>query len=374
MNKSLRILFAGGGSGGHLMPGLAVAKELTRRLPECEVHFITSSRGIDNRILHELPFLRTSIPMTPLQWRPSELLGFTASFATSMRSMKRLWRTARPDLVVGLGGFTSVPVGLTAWREGTPLVLLEQNVIPGRATALLAAIADRTCVSFDETIRHLRCKQPAVLTGNPVRAEISDATRRSSARTDRVLLVLGGSQGATGLNSMVLTSMHRLRSRLSDWRIIHQTGERDAARVRAAYRQLKLDAEVAAYFDDLPRKYGEAELVISRAGATTLAELACCRLPAILVPYPRSARNHQERNAEAFVVADAAICVQASDRATAALVPSLTMFLDDPNRSRAMAHAMRRLARPEATNAVTDAILDQLAISSDHAKFGRRAA
>jgi len=372
-----RILFAGGGSGGHLMPGIAVAKELLRRLPGCEIHFITSPRGIDSRILKESSFGSASIPMTPLRMRPAEISHFASSFAASMRSLKRSWSTMRPDLVVGLGGFTSVPVGLTAWRQGTPLVLLEQNVVPGRATAILSRLADRVCVSFEQTASHLPCGQRLCVTGNPVRAEISRVTQFSpcsSSDDKQILLVLGGSQGAVGLNSMVLTSLDRIRSRFSDWRVVHQTGERDPARVRAAYRQLGITAEVAAYFDDLPQKYREARLVISRAGATTLAELACCGRPAVLVPYPGSARNHQERNADAFVRAGAAVAVPEGTGAVAALCRALTTLLDDPNRSRPMTESMRSLARPDATRAVSDVILSQLAISSDGVDSPRRAA
>ncbi len=372
-----RIVFAGGGSGGHLMPGMAVAEGLTRRLPGCEIHFITSPRGIDSRILKESSFRSTSIPMTPLKTHPVELVRFSSGFAASMQSLKRMWSTTRPDLVVGLGGFTSVPVGLTAWHRGTPLVLLEQNVVLGRATALLSRLADRVCVSFEKTASHLPRGQHICVTGNPVRAEISRVAQLSpcsSNEADRVLLVLGGSQGAVGLNSMVLTSLDRMRSRFSDWRVIHQTGERDTARVRAAYRQLGIAAEVAAYFDDLPQKYREARLVISRAGATTLAELACCGLPAVLVPYPGSARNHQERNAEVFVKAGAAAVVSEGAGAAAALSRALQAVLVDPHRSQRMATAMRSLARADATGCVTDVILSQLANSSGWAELSRRAA
>lgn len=372
--KSPHILFAGGGSGGHLIPGIAVAEELARRFPGCDIHFVTSPRGIDSRVLKDSPFARSSIPMTSLQMRPTEFLGFVHGFGASLREMQRFWKVTPPDLVVGLGGFSSVPAGLTAWRKGTPLVLLEQNVVPGRATSLLAPLATRVCVSFAESVPLLRCSPKVVVTGNPVRDAVCRTTQKSPRQENRVLLVLGGSQGASGLNSMVVRAIARLRSGFTGWRIVHQTGERDAARVRAAYRQLAMDADVAAYFDDLPHRYRSAQLVVSRAGATTLAELACCRLPAILVPYPGSARNHQDRNAALFVQAGAACMVQQAATAAVTLADALAQLLDDSTRLGSMAKAMHGLARTEAASAVANVILAQLGLHSDRGGFARRAA
>lgn len=375
--SSPRIVFAGGGSGGHLMPGVAVAEELARRFPGCDIHFVTSLRGIDSRVLSDSAFARSSIPMLPVQKRPTEFLRFVHGFGASLREMQRFWRATPPDLVVGLGGFSSVPAGLTAWRKGTPLVLLEQNVVPGRATSLLAPLAAKVCVSFAETVPLLRCSPKAVVTGNPVREAVRQTTQNSPKdprQARRVLLVLGGSQGASGLNSMVVRAVARLRSSLTGWRIVHQTGERDAARIRAAYRQLAMDADVAAYFDDLPHRYCSAQLVVSRAGATTLAELACCGLPALLVPYPGSARNHQDRNAALFVQAGAACKVQEAATAAAALAEALATLIDDSDYRNSMAKAMHGLARTDATAAVANVILAQLGLHSARGESARRAA
>jgi UDP-N-acetylglucosamine--N-acetylmuramyl-(pentapeptide) pyrophosphoryl-undecaprenol N-acetylglucosamine transferase len=262
-----------------------------------------------------------------------------------------------------------VPAGLIAWRNRTPLILLEQNVIPGRATSLLAPFADQMCVSFDATTRHLRSRSNVVVTGNPVRQEIARMARPSpkdSNRNARVLLVLGGSQGAAGLNSMVLSSAGRLRHRLHGWRIVHQTGERDAARIRAAYRQLSLDADVAPYFDDLPRRYAEAQLVISRAGATTLAELACCGLPAILVPYPNSARDHQAENARFLEEAGATFTIPEEPNAASRLAHRLSSLIDDDARLAEMSAAIRKQARPSAAAIVADTVLQHFRTATIH--------
>ncbi len=301
--------------------------------------------------------------MEPLPRRLHLLPRFSARLALSYHAASRLVRSLRPDVIVGLGGFTSVPVGIAASWHGVPLVLLEQNIVPGRATSFLSRLADEICVSFAETRGSLRTCGTTIVTGNPVRASVLQTTEGSPRSTcsdtpnRQTLLILGGSQGAAGVNSMVLSTIGRLGAQLSGWRIVHQTGERDAARIRAGYRQLGMTAEVAAYYDDLPARYRDAQIVISRAGATTLAELACCGLPAILIPYPQSTKNHQQKNAEHFACADASRVVTEGSGAAYDLELALQPLVRAEDRRGVMSAAMRRLARPDAAAAVANIVL-----------------
>jgi UDP-N-acetylglucosamine--N-acetylmuramyl-(pentapeptide) pyrophosphoryl-undecaprenol N-acetylglucosamine transferase len=374
--SSRRILFAGGGSGGHLFPGIAVAEKLVGRLPDCEIRFAVSGRDIDRRILNTSGFDTISLATHPL---PKEFLDaprFAIRFASSILAAKKSWRNWHPDVVVGLGGFASVPVGLAAWWARIPLVLLEQNAVPGRATTLLAPLASRICLSFDEARCSLRATPNIEVTGNPIREAIRQAALRRSRDPSAkpTLLILGGSQGAAGVNAAALGAVAQLRSRLNEFRIVHQTGETDAPRIRAGYRQLGIKADVAAYFDDLPQRYSEAHLVISRAGATTLAELATFGLPAILIPYPHSVRDHQDKNAEHFVRAGAAVIVKEASDAGSSLAQALAVIVDDDRQRKQMSAAMRSLARPDAATRVADRIMTHIAANSDRGVLRRRAA
>ncbi|HEX6983994.1 MAG TPA: UDP-N-acetylglucosamine--N-acetylmuramyl-(pentapeptide) pyrophosphoryl-undecaprenol N-acetylglucosamine transferase, partial [Planctomycetaceae bacterium] len=278
----------------------------------------------------------------------------------SLRAAFRLLDEHRPEAAIGHGGFASVPLAIAARRRGVPLLLLEQNVVPGRATSWLSRWAERVCVSFEETRGVLPKRTPTLVTGNPVRRAITaSGGRRRDARhtTDPpTLLVLGGSQGAAGVNATAVAALAG-SERKDEWRIVHQTGERDASAVRAAYSDAGLSAEVAAYFPDLPSRYVEASLVVSRAGATTLAELACLGVPTILVPYPGALRDHQRKNAEHFASAGGALIVPEGPTAADRLRRVLDELSDAPDRLADMSRAMRALARPDAASAVADVFM-----------------
>jgi UDP-N-acetylglucosamine--N-acetylmuramyl-(pentapeptide) pyrophosphoryl-undecaprenol N-acetylglucosamine transferase len=241
-----------------------------------------------------------------------------------------------------------------------PVVLLEQNATPGRATWWLARRADAVCVSFEETAGRLPRGVRCVVTGNPVRTEIAElAALERPAGPPRSLLVLGGSQGGHALNAAVLHWAARQNAVLADWRIVHQTGERDCPPVRQRYAELRLPADVQPFLADMAAAYRGADVVISRAGATTLAELACAGLPAVLVPYPHAAADHQRGNAEVFVQFGAAELVPEQPRTEDTAAHLETVFqelLRDPERCSTMSAAMRSLARPHAAAAVLVAL------------------
>lgn len=357
-------LFAGGGTGGHLFPGIAVASELRRRFSDVRVVFAGSEREIDRRILAESGFTSVPLPSESFATFRRHPWRFVANTFRAFRSAGALLRTERPACVVGLGGFASAPVVWAASRRRVPVVLLEQNTVPGRATRWLGSRASALCLSFEESLGRLpkSRRSRAVVTGNPVRAEIAAlATTVPASTAPPTLLVLGGSQGSRSVNAAVLAAVRHLTEALRSWKIVHQTGPTQVDEAAAEYTRLGLVADVAAFFTDLPERYRTATIAVSRAGATTLAELACAGLPAVLIPYPQAADDHQRINAGVFERRGAAVVVEENsngDSVAASLKTALTPLLTDESvRARAGA-AMRSLARPEAACRAAELILE----------------
>lgn len=351
-------VFAGGGSGGHLFPAIAVARELTRRAAGCRIVFVGSRRPVEGDILSREPFERRVLDAAAASEIARHPLRFAWRHWQARRTAIEWLRAWQPRAVVGCGGYASVPMALAASRVGIPLVLLEQNVVPGRATTWLVRRAQAVCTSFAETAEHLPHGNHVILTGNPVRTEIAALAGRPRAAspTRRTLLVLGGSQGAASVNAAVLRFAEQQRGALEGWRIIHQTGATDEAAVRSRYAELAIEADVSAFIVDMAGAYAAADAVVSRAGGTTLAELACAALPAVLIPYPGAIRDHQLRNAEAFVRAGAACVATHSD--TDALAHALLPLLSDGESRRRMSARLSALARPSATQHAADVIHD----------------
>jgi UDP-N-acetylglucosamine--N-acetylmuramyl-(pentapeptide) pyrophosphoryl-undecaprenol N-acetylglucosamine transferase len=365
-------VFAGGGTGGHLFPGLAVAEELRARHPQARITFAGSGRIVEQRILASSGFERLVLPCESLRMARRHPWRFVWNNLRACR-MAAAWLAGNsPDVVFGLGGFASAPLVWAAARRNIPVVLLEQNVVVGRATRWLSRRASLICVSFPETAAELGRAAPVCVTGNPVRRSI--AALQGGARSERppelcpgekrsgmvrTLLVLGGSQGAQAVNQSVLESVAALRASLAGWRIVHQTGLEQADAVERRYRELRVAALVQPFFDDLPEWYRVADLAVARAGATTLAELACAGVPALLVPYPHAARNHQWQNACAFAAAGAARVIEQRSRlarTAADLSRNLLELVDSAGVRDRLRQAMHRLARPRAAASVVEQV------------------
>ncbi|MFQ5667236.1 MAG: undecaprenyldiphospho-muramoylpentapeptide beta-N-acetylglucosaminyltransferase [Candidatus Binatia bacterium] len=339
------MIIAGGGTGGHLFPGLAVAEALTAQ-GEARVLFVGSKYGIEATAVPQTPFPFEPIAIRGLRgrgWRGA--LRFAWELPGALLQASRSIRKFQPTLVLGLGGYGSVPVVLAAWLRRVPSVLLEQNVHPGLANRLLGHAARRVCTAFAESARFFPAGR-AVQTGNPVRQL---HTGVEPATDHFTILVFGGSQGAQTINRAAVEAARILKQQLSGLRVIHQTGPADAERVAGVYRALGVEARAVPFIHDMAGAYGRADLVVCRAGATTLAELTLLGKPAILVPYPFAADDHQRRNAEvlaqhgaAEVIADAAL----TGECLAARVLALAR---EPARLQVMAAAARQLAVPDAT-------------------------
>jgi UDP-N-acetylglucosamine--N-acetylmuramyl-(pentapeptide) pyrophosphoryl-undecaprenol N-acetylglucosamine transferase len=361
------ILFAGGGTGGHLFPGIAVVEALRRRRPGTRVLFVGSDRDVEQRILaeHDLPHVPLpQAPVRDLRRRPARFLWRNWRALVQARG---IIRDQRPCAVIGLGGWASAATIWEARRAQIPILLLEQNAIPGRATRWLAHFARVICVAFPECLDHLPPDLPALVCGNPVRTDIARLCDRpcvgAGAKEQKSLLVLGGSQGAEALNNAVIELVRRHRAALAGWTIIHQTGPNQMEQVQSAYTAWGQPHLVADFFPRLLDQYRQAELVISRAGATTLAELACVGKPMVLVPYPQATNDHQRANAEAMLrhgAAAMAVQAETAEATAEALWSAIAPWLNDAALRQRIGHAARALAHPEAADRVVGLLDDAL--------------
>jgi UDP-N-acetylglucosamine--N-acetylmuramyl-(pentapeptide) pyrophosphoryl-undecaprenol N-acetylglucosamine transferase len=363
------IVFAGGGTGGHLFPGIAVAQILSASGRPVRCVFVGSSRSVEQQIVRDHGFEHTALPVEPSSMLLSRPVRFANRMWQSAQTAQALLPACGASMVVGLGGFASVPVVLAARLAGIPFLLLEQNVVPGRATSWLCRRANLTCLGFADAARRLSQRAAHKVTGNPVRAPIAAlAANLENLESRRCLVVLGGSQGSMSLNQALLACVERMPEQFAGWKIVHQTGPRDADHVRRHYEARGIDAEVASFFADPVALYRSAGLAVSRAGALTLSELACAGVPAVLVPYPKAIRNHQRLNAYAFEHVGAARVVRQSndpEKTQAHLQDELAALLPNTGLRGRMARAMRSLARPDAAAVVANEVCRLLFGSDD---------
>jgi UDP-N-acetylglucosamine--N-acetylmuramyl-(pentapeptide) pyrophosphoryl-undecaprenol N-acetylglucosamine transferase len=351
----MTVVIAGGGTGGHLFPGLALADALAAR--GVSVVFVGTAGGIEAR---EVPAAGYPLRILPgRQLRGGGIGRAAAGLATVCGGVVRglgVLRALRPALVVGVGGYASVAVVVAAWLRRVPRLLLEQNVLPGAANRVLGRIADRVCVGFVESVGAFPPGR-AVHTGNPIRAGVLAAARAGSPHPRPGLLVFGGSAGARRVNQAVVEALRALGADAHALAIRHQTGVADVDTVRAAYAELGLQADVVPFLSDMGAAYAAADVVVARAGAMTCAEVSAVGLPAILVPYPYAADDHQRHNAGVLVAAGAAEMILDRDLTGARLAATLRTILHDPGRRTAMAEHARALGRPDAAERVAEECL-----------------
>ena len=353
------LVFAGGGTGGHLFPGLAMAAEFERRSPGVAIHFIGSGRGLEAKVLQDKGYGCLKIPSAGLTDKKG--LGKVRAAFRTFRGVFRsffLLLKIKPALVIGLGGYSSGPVGLAARLLGIPLALQEQNVAPGLTNRLLGRWARLILCSWEQTAAHFRADQVR-LVGNPVRPEFLDCTRPVGEGEPHILIT-GGSQGAHKLNETApeaFAALSRFRDRI---RVTHQTGERDEESVAERYRQLGIAGLVSAFIPDMAKAMCDADLVVSRAGATSLAELAVLGRGTVLVPYPFASHGHQEQNARVWEEAGAGRVVLESELTADRLASILEELLSEPGKIRRMAEIARSLGRPHAAGEAMAACLEMI--------------
>lgn len=340
----MRLLLAGGGTGGHLFPAIALAEQLKYEEPQSEVLFVGTKRGLEARMLPELGWQLQTIEMSG--WAG---LGFVArlkvvgKLVKSFRQSRMILRQFNPDVVIGVGGYASVPVLLAAKTMRIPYLVHEQNAWPGLANRLLGRWAKRVCLSFAEADRAFRLSA-TVLTGNPVRAALEKCPKISDEKT--CLLVFGGSQGAKAINRTLIAALPSLGEWREKLEIIHQAGTLDFEEtVRGYQAEGWPQVDVQPFIKDMATAYAKATLIICRAGATTLAELSACGRPAILVPYPHAAAGHQSVNAQAMAAKGAALMMEEADMTPERLAKLISGLLHDRTSLMTMAAAARSLAR-----------------------------
>jgi UDP-N-acetylglucosamine--N-acetylmuramyl-(pentapeptide) pyrophosphoryl-undecaprenol N-acetylglucosamine transferase len=362
----VKVVIAGGGTGGHLYPGIAVARECLRQRPDATITFAGTARGLEARVVPKEGFELDTIRSAGLKGKSaaSRLRGL-ALLAPSALDAWRIVTTRRPDLVIGVGGYSAGPVVLLAALRGVPTMVLEQNAVPGLTNRLLARVIRAAAVTYERTLPFFRGK--GFVSGNPVRPEFVVAKDESSARDgSRVdartskrarVLVLGGSQGAHAINVAKVAAAPQLVRRHAELEIVHQTGERDLAAVREGYRAAGISARAEPFVDGVAGEMTQATLIISRAGATTLAELAAIGLPAVLVPFPGAADDHQRENARVLEEAGAAVTIDQSELNGERLAGVVSGLLGEAARLDAMREAMRRFARPDAAARIVERAL-----------------
>jgi UDP-N-acetylglucosamine--N-acetylmuramyl-(pentapeptide) pyrophosphoryl-undecaprenol N-acetylglucosamine transferase len=350
------MVIAGGGTGGHVFPGLALADELRRRMPDRGIRWIGARRGLEAEVVP-----RSGLPMTllPVQGALGRSTGAKAlALASAGVAFARCaagFVMRRPALAVGVGGYASGPAVLAAACLRVPTLLLEQNAVPGATNRLLSRVARAAAVPFAETGDALRCR--AVVTGNPVRPEMSRVPPRRPGPA-RSMLVLGGSRGAHSINMAMIDAAPRLAS--SGLYVVHQSGRDDVDAVARAFREAGVRGEVHAFIDDMGRAYGEADLVVCRAGATTVAELAVVGRPALFIPFPHAVGDHQRINARRVADAGAARVLDPDDLDAHTLADAVLDLVSDTEALDRMAETARGLGRPDAAARIADLVEELL--------------
>lgn len=355
------VAIACGGTGGHLFPGVAVGQELCRH--GCSVTLLISSKDIDQKAVAGLAGTQMRVVALPaVALTHAATISFARGFVRSYMAARKLFRSQPPKLLLAMGGFTSAPPLLAARRLGARTFLHESNTIPGRANRWLSRIVDRAFVAFPSASKRLRCRD-VVITGTPVRsAFLSPPPVDSRAllgleSAAPVGLVMGGSQGASGINAALVAAMPSLRQAMPGWQWLHLTGAADAVKVAQAYQAHGLNAVVHAFLDKMELALGVAALAITRAGGSSLAELAARRVPAVLIPYPAATDNHQWHNAHAFEQMGCGRLLEQQSASPEVLVPLLLELACEPTRER-MRRALAQWHRPDCAERIAASMLE----------------
>ena len=360
VSRALRIIIAGGGTGGHLFPGIAIAQEFMARNSASRIIFVSTGNRLEKAVLSKAGFDLRSIQVAGIKGRGiwnqiKSVLKIPGALLAAMEVIKNF----SPDLAIGLGSYSAGPVVIGAWLRRIPIVIHEQNILPGITNRILARFADRIYISFENTQARLN-PQKVYWTGNPVRPELlesidwPDDAPVHQTRQDRfTVLIIGGSQGAHRINQAIIAALGHLR-KAERLHFVHQTGEVDEAAVNDAYREKKVSAEAQSFFDDMAEQYRQADLIICRAGATTVAEITALGKAVIFIPFPHAADNHQMLNAADLANDGAAEIIVEKDLNGKLLGMKIEHYMDHPNALGNMAARARRYGKPEAAKNIVD--------------------
>ncbi len=353
-----RIVLAGGKTGGHVFPAIAMAKEFTKRFPQSKVTFVGTEDGLESKIVPKYSFKLVFIQARGLRRKvsPGNLM-LPYYVLKSLYQSLRILNEERPDLVVGTGGYVSFPVVFSARLKNIRTLIQEQNSYPGVSTRLLALLVDQVCLSYLSSIKYFPTKRRLKVIGNPVREDLAGANRQEALRRfdlhpdKRTIFIFGGSQGAHAINHAVLESLYLLSQ---NWQLLWQTGENDFAFVSEKVKGKRVKCAILPFIQDIKSAYAASDLVVSRAGALTLAEITACGKPSLLIPYPFATADHQRHNAEVLQKEGAAEIVSQRALSGEVLAQKLSSLLSDENRLKRMAEQSKRMGKPGAVSLLVD--------------------
>jgi UDP-N-acetylglucosamine--N-acetylmuramyl-(pentapeptide) pyrophosphoryl-undecaprenol N-acetylglucosamine transferase len=358
-----KVLFAGGGTAGHLMPAINIALELKRLDNRLRALFVGRVNGMESAIVKKFGFEIREIEVTGFKRNPLGLLRFILKWRKGLRQAKEILKDFDPAVVIGTGGYVSAPVVRAAYRAGKPVFLQEQNSLPGLATRTLSQMAERIFISYESAAKYID-KGRCILAGNPLRPDLLEAERESSYKEfgldpeKKTLLVIGGSSGARNINFSILDII-RLEKMPSDWQLLWQTGQKDFVEISQGVTPDNIRGKIMPFIFSMPEAYAVADLIICRAGAMTLSEIAAWGLPSILIPYPYATGDHQTTNALQFKRAGAAELIPESEIGVR-LESSMLDLMAKAEKRQAMATAARKLARLDAASIIANSVLEKV--------------
>ncbi len=374
----MKVIIAGGGTGGHLFPGLALAEELKRRDGKTEIVFVGTDHGIEARIIpregYPIRFLRSEgfVGKSPVQ-----KVKAAAKTLLSIIDARSILNSVKPDIVIGVGGYASGAIVLMASLNSIPTMIHEQNSVPGLTNKMLGKVVKRVCVTYHESLPFFPLGK-TFLTGNPIRLKILKGNRDAACRLfslDKELFtvfVFGGSSGARSINRVMVDALNHLADLKEKVQFLHQTGDRDFENIREAYRKAGVKGTVAPFIYQMAEAYAAADVVVSRAGATTLAELTALGKPAILIPYPYAAGRHQEFNAMKLREMGAASVLLENEMTGEGLAMNIRELYENDSARMEMLKASRGLGRPDACSRIAD-IAASLVKEKRNSAIARRA-
>lgn len=360
----MKLVIAGGGTGGHLFPGIAIAEEFLSRDPSNEVLFVGTERGIEARAVPAAGYRLELISAAGIRGKGifSQIRG-TAMMTYGYAQSRNILKSFRPDMVLGVGGYASLPMVLAACGMQIPRFIHEQNAIPGLTNRLLARFASKVFITLEESARYFPASS-TMLTGNPLRRQILDSVERANSTPIPPLsegrfhlLVFGGSQGAHAINTAMIGALPLLKASPVRLSITHQTGEKECAEVRAAYQSAGIEAMVTPFIDDMAAEYAKADLIICRAGATTIAEVTACSKACLFIPFPYAVDDHQRRNAEALLKKDACFMMLERELSGETLAESICTLAGDPDLVRRTGEMAFILSTLDAARIIVDEMM-----------------
>ncbi len=372
----MTIIIAAGGTGGHLYPAIALAREFLRRDSSTKILFIGTSRGVESRVLAHEGFELALITAKPVMGKGLlDVVQAMLSLPVGMWQSWQVLRRRRADLVIGVGGYTSPTVLVAAALMGIPRVILEPNAYPGLANKVVGPLAQRVFLAFESAAMFFDPRNAQVV-GTPIRREFlwqESESQGTVKGNGRHLLIFGGSQGAQAINSAVLEALPLLMARVPTLTITHQTGEGDYERVREGYRALGISANVVSFLYDMPTALRTADVVVARAGAMTIAELTACGKPAILIPLPTAIYDHQMKNARAMEAAGGAVVLPQSDLTGARLSEMVDTIVTDSKRWDSMHRGSLAMRRIDAGERIVDECYAIMGVNHDINQSFRKA-